>query len=300
MDVRWLQRVRTHPGIGYVAIAGLSLLLLVGLLRLWRADWTVPFTYKGDALLNLLWIKTVAETGWYLDNPRVGLPTGLALADWPMADGLHFLLLKALTGLTDQCGLVFNLFFVLTFPLTACAGYGTLRGLGIGRGSALVAGLLFTFLPYHFVRGAEGHLFLASYFMVPLACLVALQLMESARSRAGNSLLSHFGICVLLSATGIYYAVFGSFLFLVAGIAAGIQQRSPRPLLAACGRTAIVGAGLLAHGLPTLSYAWTQGFNAAALDRPLSNVETYGLKIANLLLPTSVHRVPWLAHFKHI
>src|SRR5207249_7101548 len=66
--------------------------------------------------------------------------------------------------------LAFNLFFLLTFPITTLIALFVLRRFGLSYGPALVASLLYAFLPYHLLRNCQ--LFFAAYYLVPLMVLV--------------------------------------------------------------------------------------------------------------------------------
>src|SRR5947199_5240113 len=83
-----------HALAEYGAAVILCLLILTAALRLWRADLYIPLSSKGDSLLTQLWIKGMLENGWYLSNPSLGAPFGQEMHDYPMADGLHFGLMK--------------------------------------------------------------------------------------------------------------------------------------------------------------------------------------------------------------
>jgi hypothetical protein len=133
----------------------LSLAAAIVVLELWDADLRVPFTYTGDGTLNLVFIKDVLENGWYFENSRLGAPNGLELYDYPVINGetLNLLFFRILGLGTDDPALVMNLFFLLTFPLTALTAFIVLRRLPVSRGIAVVVALLFSLLPYHFMRG---------------------------------------------------------------------------------------------------------------------------------------------------
>ena len=61
--------------------------ILVLLLQLWRADFRVPFAYGGDAVCTQIWVKGLAEHGWFLENPSLGARAGwrCRTSRWPTA-----------------------------------------------------------------------------------------------------------------------------------------------------------------------------------------------------------------------
>ena len=148
-------------------------------LRLWDADLRVPFSYSGDGTLNLTLIKTVMERGWFYENPRLGAPSGQELYDYPVlsGDGLHVAFFWLAGLFTDDPSVVMNVFFVLTFPVTAVVTYLVLRRLAVGPEVALVIAVLYALTPYHFMRG-EVHLFLAAYYVVPIGAYLALSVLD--------------------------------------------------------------------------------------------------------------------------
>src|SRR5688500_8041490 len=100
----------------YAAVASISLAICWWICDLGELDWQVPAQYAGDAIFTASWIKSIIDNGWYLTHPYVGASTGLELHDFPMSDGLHFLVLKLLSTIWPQPGVVLNVFYVLTYP----------------------------------------------------------------------------------------------------------------------------------------------------------------------------------------
>src|SRR5215469_3163991 len=74
----------------YFSAGLISAVVLVVVLRLWRADLAIPLCNRGDALWTQSWVKGIAENGWYLVNPRLGAPGQMELYDFPQTDNLHF------------------------------------------------------------------------------------------------------------------------------------------------------------------------------------------------------------------
>src|SRR5262249_53688795 len=88
----------------------LCLAMLTWVLRLWEADLTVPYNYGGDALCMLSWIKGIIDHGWYLHNDSLGAPFGQDMHDFPMADNLHFLLMKTIALAFPDAAITFNIY----------------------------------------------------------------------------------------------------------------------------------------------------------------------------------------------
>jgi phosphoglycerol transferase len=278
-------------------------------MQLWRADFRVPFTTGGDALVSEMVIKGVIERGFNWQNDSIGMPEGFDSRDLPVADNLQLLPIGFLSIFTSDPALLLNLFFVLTFPLTTLTSIYVLRRFDISYPVAALASLLYTFVPYHFLRG-ESHLFLAAYYTIPLVTLVALWICSGElwmRGEGENAseaplesrwpkvkIIGSAIVCLLVAACGIYYPFFACYFFLIAGIAATLREKQIRHLITAGAFTALTCLGVLANLAPTILYTWANGMTPISF-RGAGEAEALGLKIVQLLLPIYRHRVSAMA-----
>jgi phosphoglycerol transferase len=295
----------------YSLALGVCLLILSWVMDLSRFDMRVPLAYHGDALFVGAQIKAIIDNGWYLHNAYVGMPGSLDMYDFPMADNVQFFMLKLLAFLFHDWAITGNVYFLLTFPLTTWTSLYVLRRFHISYLPALVASLLFTFLPYHFLRGF-GHLFLAGYYMVPLITLFVLRLclrpdfLTRLDPETGNPRLDVFSkkslatlaTCLVMAGTGIYYAFFGCYLLLVGALAASIKQRRLYPMIPGALVISTICAGCVLNVMPTLIHHATHSVNTAVAARSPAEAEVFSLKIAQLLLPRAGHRLEPLADWK--
>jgi phosphoglycerol transferase len=281
----------------YLAAALLSLLIVFLLLKLYRADFKVPLHYNGDALLHSMFIKGIIENGWYWQNPRLGAPGDLKMYDFPAVDNSAAVVLKFLSLFSSHPIVVLNLFYLLTFPLIAISSLYVLREFKISFGPALFGSLVYTFLPYHFMRD-ESHLFLSAYYFIPLVVMVLLWITSGELSAGRNrKFVLSVVICAAVGSSGVYYPFFTCYLLLIAGIAAAFLRRTARPLGLAAILIAVTFATVLINASPTLIYLYKHG-DAHVTERSLAGPEIYGLKIAQLLLPITGHRVGFLNSIK--
>jgi hypothetical protein len=286
----------------------LSFVITALTLHLWHLRIDVPLAPMSDGISYAMLVKTVMETGWFGSNPALAAPVGAVFLDYPSADGVSLLLIKLLALFTQNYGTVVNLFYLASFPLTTLVSLYVLRRLGLDVISATGAALLYTFIPYHFLRG-EIHLFLSSYYSIPLAALIAVELAAPALAIGAGATAAHrtgpiIGsraltafACIVLGSSGFYYAAFAMFLMVAAGSIAAVSERDWHRLTRACGWAAVVFGAVLVNMLPSLSY-WTHWGRNVAIARPPEGVELYGLKIAHLVLPVSGHRIAALAALK--
>jgi phosphoglycerol transferase len=304
-EAGWLGAARAAGAYGLAGLA--CAVLLTGVLKLWRADPHVPLVYVGDAVLYQSLVKGTVENGWYLYNPALGMPHGHSLADFPMADGLHFLLIKLLALPFDSYVMPYNLYFLLGFPLAAWSALFALRRLGLDHLPALAAAVLFAFLPTHLLRG-PAHLFLSAYYLVPLQALLALEVWRGRGPFVGwgggrwrGTLLRSAGwalLCLAAGAAGAYYALFGVFFVLVAGLLAALRRHDRAPLVSALACASLVGVMFVVQYVPTILYVRQHGPNVHAVGRETYEAELYGLRLTQMILPLSAHRWTPLARLK--
>ena len=266
-------------------------------LRLWDADIRVPFSYSGDGTLNLTLIKTVMERGWFYENPRLGAPSGQELYDYPVlsGDGLHVVFFWLAGLFTDDPSLVMNVFFVLTFPVTAVVTYLVVRRLAVGPEVALVIAVLYTLTPYHFMRG-EVHLFLAAYYVVPIGAYLALSVLDG-RARIGLATAA-LAALVAFASGSFYYAAFTVLLVAVAALLRFFASRDRRAFLPAGFVVGVILAVSLVQLAPTIVYRVANGTNEEVAKRYWFESENYSLRLTQLLLPVDGHRIDALASRK--
>jgi phosphoglycerol transferase len=292
---------------GYCAATLVSCALTALTLQLWHADLHVPLTYRGDALCTQALVKGLVENGWYAQNPSLGAPGAMDMRDYPVANDLHFAIMKLLALFVHEPAMLFNAYVLLTFPLITLTAMTVFRHFGVSYTPALAASVLFSFLPYHFQRIARGHLAEAGYFLIPLLVMVALWLHGDACGQAheprrpalrAKKWLAAVIIGALTGTAGVYYACFGCWLFLAAGLAASLERRGWRAMAAATAIVLVVASGLIIALSPGLVHIWRDGRNPEAVQRLPQESEIYGLRLIQLLLPAPGHRLPALAHLR--
>ncbi|HUY90028.1 MAG TPA: hypothetical protein VMV10_14930 [Pirellulales bacterium] len=290
----------------YALTAAASFALAARVLKLWHADLSVPLNDYRDALLHQLWTKSVIEHGWYLTNPSLGAPGALEMHDYPLAESLHFFALKLLGLAAPNFPAAFNLYFLLGFPLAALTCLFALRRFRVSTPSAIAASVLFSCLHYHFFRGEE-HLFLASYYLVPLSVMVALWVYlgrlafpftnvasgqsQDERAAGQRRFWASAAVAMLQASAGVYYAFFACYLLVASGACAALVERRLRPLAFAGALAALTMFGGLANMAPNLLYRFQRGANPEVAQRNLNDAEIHSLKIGQMLLPVPQHRL---------
>jgi phosphoglycerol transferase len=308
--------VTARPLLESLGIALATVLVLVFGLRLWKASWGVPFVYgtdpgtvsvyAGDAPFYLMLVQSMIVHGSYATNASLGAPFSQELHDLPHGlDNLQFAVLGLLGKITGSPAVTVNLYFLLTFVLVALVAHFTLCALGLRRSTAAALALVYTFLPYHFARGS-AHILLSGYFMVPVAVLLILRVCSDrppflVRDSKGRDHLTFARptwlwliACVGIASTGPYYAFFTIFFLLVAAVAEWAAGRGRRALASAGVAVAAILAMAIVNMGPSIAYWARNGTNANVAGRNAHETEINGLKISQLVLPFTGHRIPLL------
>ena len=254
---------------------------------------------RGDFLAYDFYIKTTLENGWYLDNPRLAAPDGGNYRDFPNVDAAHISFFSLLGWFTHDHIFAFNLFYLLSFALVALTGYWGFRRCGLALHWACAGAILFSLLPYHFLR--LGHLFLAAYWSVPIFAVCALELTRrNPQLRLGSTRgwQGHAGLLLLVALAtcgGIYYAFFGALMIALGGAWGALRCRSTQHIALTLGLGAVIAVVVALHLLPSVIYDAQHGINPSVATRIPIESEIYGLKLSQLLMPTLHHRLPWFA-----
>ncbi len=280
----------------------------IWVLQLWKANLSAPFVVGGDSNIQLLDIKDIVTHGWDFTNPNLGAPFGQELYDYPSTSGdnLNLAIIKVLGIASANPALLLNILFLSGFPLIAAVAYGVLRRLRISMGVAVVCAALYAVLPFRF-GSTENHVFLASYFLVPVCCLLILAVLDgrelfvrgSGRSGPRAYLTRRsaavVALCVVLSESGNYYALFTVALTVPAAILTFLAIRRPRPLLGGFAAVSIMLGMVAVNGLPTLIYSAEHGRDTVPGRRLPQETEWWGLSAATLVLPIEENRIAPLA-----
>jgi hypothetical protein len=286
----------------------LSLVFACIILQVWDAQIRIPFVSAGDGLLNVVGLKTLVEHGWYFSIPDVGAPTGLKTFDFSAfdADNLQWIVIRILALGTSDPSVLLNVYYLLGYPMVAGTTYIVLRALGTSRPSSLAGAVVFSALPYHFLRG-EGHLFLGNYFAVPAAGWLILRVLqrETLLSRRPGATglrtwltpVTAGTVAAILLAAGstLYYAVFTILLVGSAALLRVITERRLSAGLAGVVVAVALGLVLLVNISPALIYQHEHGANTLAAKRLPMESEKFSTSLTQIVLPISRHRIEALS-----
>ncbi len=285
-------------------ISVLSLVLAAFLMQLWRADFSVPFQYliddgpfqwlDFDANLYFAQARSIEQGGWIDTMPRMAAPNGLDGHLYP-----QFYFEQAMCAffwiavqINLSWGQVVNLFYLLSYPAIATLGYLSWRWLGFGRTAAIAVGLIGSFLPYRYMTG-QMHMAQAAYWALPACVALSVRIANRDPWRRPTTLAAVL-VAILLATSDMYFAIFGVFLFLGAGLLAALDAPSEKRL-AACGPALFSATTTILILLVLLSPVLRDYHSAVAESsaklRQWEHAEFWGLKIVHLLLPVRGHRI---------
>lgn len=291
-----------------LAVVGTAVVLAAGL-RLDRISLREPINYDGDVLLIMPMVKATLERGSHWRIERMGYPGVYELHDFPVIDHLHFAVIWVIGRVVSDWVVVFNLYHLLTWPLTTLTAMWAFRRLGLSLPFAAAGGVLYAFLPYHYLRG-ESHYFLAAYWVIPLSWLPALDLLRGDlpffRRRPDGGLdwaLKTRGTAwqvVLAAATasaGAYYAFFACAVYAAAGAYGWAAHRTWKAAASGAVLAGLVVVFGIVNHLPAVVHAVKYGRNTVT-ERFAQESEMYGMKFAQLVLPIDSHNLTAFSRVK--
>lgn len=315
-DLRSEQNFSFRSEIVAVGIALIATFVaVVFVFQLWGLNPRVPILYSGDGLLTLNGLRNMRFGSWYWSTDKLGAPFGQDLHDFPaVADNFHVIILWIGVKLLRDEVLTFNLYFFGSYLLTTIGGYIGARMLRIDRRASVLIGVLYSFVPYHFLQG-PGHLYLAAYWAIPFwvsflvrelmndsisislpTSLLPLPLLKWCRSRESIFIVL---ISITAASTGLYYAFFflilGTIVLCIRRLSQSADFQWAPISLAMC--VALFTMAL--QFLPIWLYQRNNGNNLSIVERTVAAVEFYSLKLSNMVLPIAGHRLSLFADLRN-
>lgn len=305
-----LKNVIYHNHFKELSIYFVGLLLCISVLffglSLFNYNMNYPPNLTGDGIFHAAIIKNIDENGWIGLSTYYGAPgddLGYVTYQNPY---LQIFILKLLIFCGDWASTL-NWYFLISFPLTTIIAIYVLREFNLRPFSAITGSLLFTFLPYHFLRGIS-HLLLSDYFLIPLAILLCYWIYDDRplfikreNDRLKLDLFNKESLlcilfCICIAGMSPYYAFFSCFFILFTAFISIVKNkdiifamRSGIPFIAICSLLYISlkiipfnnHLGRISNLLISQKFPW--------------ETEIYGLKFIQLLLPIPNNVIPAFA-----
>lgn len=274
-----------------ISVGMFSIFLAVYFLQVHLSNLYIPFSYRGDSYFIILIIKSILDNGWYFHNSYLGAPFGLENYDFPIPDGGMLILIKIIGYFYPNPWFIHNVIYLGSFFIIAAISYAVLYKLSINKILAFSGAILFTFLPFHFLR--LPHLFYTWYFTIPIYIFFCIKIMSDENKNKGNTIISLKDALILIfcASFGIYFAFFASILFTFSTIYSFQSNHEHCQL-----QRSIIFIGIIYMTLtlilsPNILYKILTPPNIEVAVRNPAEAEIHGLRIVQLLLPSPVHRI---------
>ncbi len=267
------------------------------------ANLRYPLLYTGGDDSGVYYIvKSIRDYGITLENSSVGGLSGGNMYDYYYCSNLSFLIVKLISLFTKDIYLITNMFYLSCFVLSGVTAYYASNKLLNNSYSPFLVALLYSFS--FFLQVRYTHLWLCPYYMMPLVCLVAIWIARGEIFENENSSFDTYkywvsiAISVFAAGTGLYYAFFACALYAIAFVLNIVNgRRTAKDIFLPLVFIVTTVVSVVINLAPNFVYFAKNGFNTSseAYTRPIGDVEYYGLKMVQMVIPRTGHRVGFLA-----
>lgn len=282
-----------------------TMLLLMMVFQLWNKDIHVPIAFQNDGLGAVATVKGMIEGEgiWHRSYWSAPFEESNYMVDYI----LPLFFIKIIILFVKDAAVVINIFWMLTYVLTAITTYLLLRKLHVRYSIAILGSIIYNFLPYHYFR--IEHFWLCGCYIIPLALWLIFDVMGIVENSEEKIVFSNDKIkltkrvvlntvfCVLIGLNGVYYAVFTALLLLIMSFFRSIGEKNFKYVLTGLYDTCGIFLPIIVFYIfPTLLWGNSQMGDTGA-TRSIYDIERYALKIMVLFFPVQGHRIKALADF---
>jgi len=252
-----------------------------------------PLKFEGDAILHAVVAKIAIDDGWTWHGNRFGSPGGFPLAAFGLQLPVETAIMKFVSLFTDDPITVLNGTWLTLIGIAAINAYAACRMLGLGKTASFVCGALFAASPHAFLRNVT-HLNLHAAF-VPVPTALAVLVAGGGIASLDKRTFLAAGVATAVAALGyVYYPFFYAILLVAALLVAFVRCRRDALRRGVACLTVVLMAG--AVNLAPTVIAWANDGRPASLDyKQPGEADTFGLRIRDLVMPSSASRIPPLA-----
>jgi phosphoglycerol transferase len=270
----------------YLSSAFLPIVILWLFVDISNARFDVPMVFFGDTLENALRVKAFQEGSWS-DITRLSAPFSYNLFMYPLLSHVDYGLACFAAFISGDYAVSLFIGWLLKIMLGGLIATWCFRRLKISAPVALVSGLLFALIPYALSKSVIHYNL--SIYLVPLPvtfCLLVLQGRYASLTK-GQKWVFIVG-ALLIGFNGTYTVFFSLFTLCVTlvGVAFKREWLSIKPLATL---SAIMLTAALINSAPSFlalrNAEYARDVIAEEKSKP-DYVNTYGLRIRDLLVPT--------------
>lgn len=263
--------------------------------RLRPTDLSYPWRVKDSDLSSVYSLAQALGQSWTgLVHHSLGAPFNANLALAFIPDDLHLEILRILVHVTHNPFTAVNLFYVLTYGLCGISFLFLCEQLKCNRHISMAVSVTYAWLPYHFTRMNDGHVFLAAYYMIPVGVFVILRLIDWLSGQSVSFLPTKSKSRILLILTvvavgssGAYYGLF--FALLTFSTLVLVPRKDINGAETLRRITAVTGVAVCFVMAPILRNIWakTHGLHSQLTRSPLESIQ-FGGSISRLYVPWGV------------
>lgn len=286
--------------------------------QIWNVDLKIPLRYGGDLSGLLMNIKTVIrkESWWNFSGLGAPYHTNMwrQLMDAYIPNAIIFIIAK----ITNQVGYGINFYYILSFGLSGICTYYMLRKTDVCQFYAVIGAIIYALIPGHILRGEE-HIYVGSCFAIPLIIVTAVDICKGKvcklkiekKSKVtlktlfnSNSKEQNIGLCFLAIVTlcTIYYGIFSLMLLTFCFLYCIINERR---IFYIYYYLQYIIVEIMCIALVYLPMVLANIFdpcltNISLVTRSRGDVEVYGGKLIQYILPISGHRFQLFSKIREV
>lgn len=300
-------------------LAGIfSVIFFCIIVHIWNFDLNIPFSYDGDAIGMLQRLNLYVRGERLSSVQSLGAPFGSN--QWHQLSDAIFpnIIMYFLAKITKNVGYTINGYYILTFALSAMCTFIAMRMLKTSRTTAAACGIIYAFIPGHMYR-SEFHMFVGSCFILPFLAVSVIYLVRGELCKAEyqnkeklalkeviQSVDKKFIFClvslVLTTLSTLYYGIFGMYILTFAAVYILINKKQWRHIfyyfLLCLAELACIAAIYLPMIITQITDDNYTRLNI--ITREMGDVEVFGLKLVQLILPIPDHRLSLLSKYTQL
>lgn len=258
-------------------------------------DINYPIIYAGgDETSYMSEIKMLLDNGSFLEGDQIAAPFGTNRRgdmSYYLFNDVH-IISYLFAKLTGNVAFAVNLTYFVLFYFNSITAFCVMIVRKINWLISSIGAILFSCLPYVFLRGTP-HIMLSAMYTIPLAILICLWIWEDDNFLKLNKNFLKYKknyifilMAFILVNSGIgYYTAFSCLLILVSGISATLYNKNSDGFKRAISAIGIVIIQFTICISGFLIYTFKSNASHTTI-RSIGDVEQYCLKIARLFIPT--------------
>ena len=266
-------------------------------LKLNNFKFGLPLKYNyGDTIQFFTQEAMINNEGYYpVKTDRLGAPFGSYFGVFPtsLMNKFDILVNKIISLFTKDPIDTGSIFYFLIFPFTVLSSFFVFRNLKISKFMSIFGSLIFTFIPFVFMRNINHYVLSVIYF-IPLSILLCIWLYEDDDLLTPTKNLKDFIrnkknimaiiFIILISNNGIaYYPFFTCFLIGITALSKLLKTKNIKIVIPFIISIGLIGALFIINLIPLIIYK-KQHLFISNIHRWFFEAEMVGLKISHLIL----------------